>query len=98
MAYSAIGKHYESSKKIAEADKAYSQIGSLDNWEITSRFENISTSGFDKDYDVLSKPQDDARFTGKGDLQFGWRKVPFTKNSKWFDFIMFANCRISHCI
>lgn len=86
MAYSAIGKHYESSKKIAEADKAYSQIGSLDNWEITSRFENISTSGFDKDYDVLSKPQDDARFTGKGDLQFGWRKVPFTKNSKWFDF------------
>lgn len=89
MAYSVIGKHYQSAKKIAEADKAYAQIGSFDNWQVTSIFENISTSGFDKNYDVLSKPQTDAKFKGKKNLEFGWRKVPNTKHDKWFDFTFY---------
>ncbi|MCX2575296.1 transglutaminase domain-containing protein [Pedobacter sandarakinus] len=89
MAYGSMGSKYESSKKIAEADKAYAQIGSIDNWQITSRFENISTSGFDKTYDVLDKPQADAVFSGKRNLKFGWRKVPATKHSKWFDFTFY---------
>ncbi|WP_199117456.1 DUF3857 domain-containing protein [Pedobacter sp. ASV28] len=86
MAYSVIGKHYQNSKKIAEANKAYAQIGSLDLWQVTSVFENISTSGFDKNYEVLNQPKADAVFKGKKNPEFGWRNVPYTKKDKWFDF------------
>jgi len=91
MANSRIGNYYEGKKKYELADKAYQQIGSLDNWAITGEFENISTSGFDKTYDVLQKPQADAVFTGKRNLTFGWRKVPFQKHNKWFDFTYYSN-------
>ncbi len=91
MANSMIGEYYESKKNYALADKAYAQIGSLDNWLITSEFENISTSGFDKTYDVLDKPEADAQFTGKKGLKFGWRTVPYTKHNKWFDFTYYNN-------
>ncbi|MCZ4223824.1 DUF3857 domain-containing protein [Pedobacter rhodius] len=95
MANSRIGAYYESNKNYVLADKAYAQIGSLDNWLITSEFENISTSGFDKTYDVLEKPQLDAKFTGKKGLEFGWRTVPYTKHNKWFDFTFYNNYRNS---
>jgi len=91
LANSSIGGYYEAKKKYDLADKAYAQIGSLDNWLITGEFENISTSGFDKTYDVLNKPEADATFVGKKSQKFGWRKVPFTKHSKWFDFEYYSN-------
>ena len=91
LANSMIGEHYESKKNYVLADKYYAQIGSLDNWSITSEFENISTSGFDKTYDVLDKPLSDAQFTGKKGLKFGWRNVPYTKHNKWFDFTFYNN-------
>ncbi|WP_443945097.1 tetratricopeptide repeat protein [Pedobacter sp. AW1-32] len=91
MANSRIGSYYEGKKKYDLADKAYQQIGSIDNWAITGEFENISTSGFDKTYGVLQKPQADAVFTGKRNLTFGWRKVPFQKHNKWFDFTYYSN-------
>jgi predicted Zn-dependent protease len=86
MAYSVIGKHYQILKKLSDADKAHAQIGSIDNWQITSTFENISTSGFDKSYPVLDQPQATAQFMGKKNISFGWRKVPYLKRDKWFDF------------
>ncbi len=86
MAYAVLGKHYQSSKKSTEAIKAYSQIGSIDNWLITTTFENISTSGFDKSYSALEQPQMDAKFVGKKKIESGWRKVPHLKHDKWFDF------------
>lgn len=91
MANSVIGKHYEKIKKYELADKAYQQIGSLDNWQITGEFENISTSGFDKPYDVIDNPQANAIFTGKKGQQFGWRTVPFIRHDKWFDYEYYSN-------
>lgn len=86
MAQSLIGKHQEEVKQYELADKAYAQLGELENWLITGEYENISTSGFDKSYDVLNHPEITASFTGKNNRQFGWRKVPFTRHDKWFDF------------
>lgn len=89
MASSVIGKHYLNVKKTAESEKAFAQIGNLDHWLITSTFENISTSGFDKNYAPINHPQMDAKFTGKKNVEFGWRKVPYLKREKWFDFTFY---------
>ncbi len=86
MANSAIGTHFHTLRKSAEADKAYLQLGTIDNWQITGTFENISTSGYDNYYDVLDKPKADAVFTGKKNIEFRWRKVPYQRRDKWFDF------------
>lgn len=89
MAYAVLGKHFNSVKKRMDADKAFSQIGSIDQWLITSTFENISTSGFDKVHAPILNPQTDATFTGKRNIAFGWRKVPHLKRDKWFDFTFY---------
>ncbi|PYF68993.1 tetratricopeptide repeat protein [Pedobacter nutrimenti] len=91
MAWSLIGKHQQELKKYDLAKQAYAQLGELENWTITGEYENISTSGFDKTYDVLDHPELSATFTGKRNLKFGWRKVPFTRLDKWFDFSYYNN-------
>lgn len=86
MAASLIGKHYEETQQYELADKAFSQLGELENWRITGEYENISTSGFDKSYDVLTHPELTAVFVGKNNRKFGWRKVPYLRHDRWFDF------------
>ncbi|MBB6499930.1 tetratricopeptide repeat protein [Pedobacter cryoconitis] len=86
MALSLAGKHYQQNKNYEMARKAYGQIGELENWLITGEYENISTSGFDKSYDVINHPELNANFSGKRNRQFGWREVPYTRLDKWFDF------------
>jgi tetratricopeptide (TPR) repeat protein len=86
MAFSLLGRHYEKSKQYEQADQYYSKIGELENWLITGEYENISTSGFDKSYEVLEHPELEFSFTGKNNRQFNWRTVPYTRHDKWFDF------------
>ena len=86
MALSLAGKHHQQNKNYETANKAYGQIGELENWLITGEYENVSTSGFDKPYDVIEHPELNATFSGKRNRQFGWRAVPYTRLDKWFDF------------
>ncbi|SMC86843.1 DUF3857 domain-containing protein [Pedobacter africanus] len=86
MAFSLIGKHHQEHKNYELANKAYAQLGELENWLITGEYENVSTSGFDKVYDVIDHPELEASFSGKNNRRFGWRTVPYTRLDKWFDF------------
>lgn len=86
MASSLAGRHHQENKNYDMANKAYGQIGELKNWLITGEYENISTSGFDKSYDVIDHPELDASFSGKRNRQFGWRTVPYNRLDRWFDF------------
>lgn len=91
MCASIVGKYYENKKEYASADKEYSNIGSIDDWLITGEFENISTSGFDKTYSTLNKPEINARFINKKGVEVGWRKIPFLRHDKWVDFTYYNN-------
>ncbi len=91
MAYSRLGKNYTDSKKFADAEKAFNKIGAIENWAVTGEFENISTSGFDKTYDVLKKPEMDAVFVNKFGAKVKWFVPPYTRKDKWFDFTYYFN-------
>ncbi|MEQ7800523.1 DUF3857 domain-containing protein [Pedobacter sp. ASV1-7] len=91
MALSLAGRHYQEIKNYEMANKAYGQIGELENWLITGEFENISTSGFDKTYEVIDHPEQNAVFSGKRNRKFGWRTVPYNRLDKWFDFTYYNN-------
>jgi len=91
MAYSMIGRHYLKSKKAALADKEFTNTGSIDNWAITGEFQNISTSGFDKNYASLKNPQDTATFKNKNGVSVTWRTVPYIRHDKWFDLTYYGD-------
>lgn len=92
MASQMVGKHYESSKQYDKADAEYKNTGSVDSWQITGEFENISTSGFDKKYDdVLAHPEAGATFTSKQGTKIGWREVKAPRHDHWVDFEYFSN-------
>jgi len=91
IAYSMIGNHYNSIKQSELSKKAFASLGSIDNWAISGEFENISTSGFDKQYETLNKPEDNATFLNKHGVPVAWHAVPYLRNDKWFDFTYYAN-------
>ncbi|MFB9844105.1 DUF3857 domain-containing protein [Mucilaginibacter ginsenosidivorans] len=91
IAYSMLGKHYETSKKTEQANKEYANIGSVDSWAISGEFENISSSGFDKSYETLNHPEDTSAFKNKKGVKVAWHSVPYLRHDKWFDFTYYAN-------
>jgi len=95
MAYSMIGNHYLAGNQIADADAAFKNIHSIDNWQITGEFENISTSGFDRVYPVIDHPEADAMFTGKYGAKTGWHDVTDVRRDKWLDFTYYSNAENS---
>lgn len=86
MAYSMLGSHYEAIKQKTEYEKAYTKIGAIENWAITGEFENISTSGFDKNYEVVNNPQLDAVFKNRYGAPIKWFSPSVSRKDKWFDF------------
>jgi tetratricopeptide (TPR) repeat protein len=95
MAHSIIGKHYETGNQYDKADEEYKKIASFDNWQITGEYENISTSGFDRNYNVIDHPETDAQFITKTGAKVGWHDVANTRTDKWFDFEYYANAENS---
>lgn len=90
MANSLIGAHYEAGNQMNEADAAFKKISSIDNWQITGEFENISTSGFDRAYPVLDHPEADALFAGKYGAKTGWHNITDIRHDKWMDFTYYS--------
>ncbi|MBC7914322.1 MAG: tetratricopeptide repeat protein [Pyrinomonadaceae bacterium] len=85
-AYSAIANHYESGNQKAEADRVYNKIGAIQNWTLTGEFENISASGFDKNYAPLNHPNIDAVFTDRYGAKVKWFSPSVARTDKWVDF------------
>jgi len=91
MANSMIGMHYETSNQLPQADDHFKKISSIDNWQITGEFENISTSGFDRTYPVIDHPEADALFIGKHGAKTGWHTVTDMRHDKWLDYTYYTN-------
>jgi tetratricopeptide (TPR) repeat protein len=90
MAASMIGKHYEAANQHDKAVEQFAKLKSIDNWQITGEFENISTSGFDRVYPVIDHPEADATFTTKYGAKAGWHNVTDVRTDKWFDFTYYS--------
>lgn len=72
--------------KVDDAFKYFSDIRSVDSWQLTGTFDNVSGSGFDKAYKPITTPSADAVFANRYDANVKWFKVPQSRNDKWVDF------------
>lgn len=86
MAHQELGDNFERLGKFKERDLAYSKIGSIDNWQVLGTFDNISGSGFSKDWGAVSNPKPDAKFKNKVNEKVSWFSPPFAKSNKWHYF------------
>ena len=65
MALSALGSHYDLLGAFERADTYYQRIGCIPSYSVVGPFENISESGFDRDFGVLEGAKPTASFTNK---------------------------------
>jgi hypothetical protein len=86
MAQSMVGYHYESIGDFKKALVEFNKLGTINNWQVVGTFENISGSGFNKDFQVLQNPKSDAEFKNSVDAKVNWFEVKDVRNDKWFDF------------
>lgn len=86
MANAALGSYYESVNDYDKAKTFFKELNVIDQWSITGSFDNLSGSGFDKDFGVLAHPQSDAVFKNDKDADVKWFAVKNFRNDRWLDF------------
>ncbi len=81
-----LGRSYDKINKRKKAVKFYSRIGTILEWQIIGEFENISASGFDKDWPPLYHPESNAVMTSKRGADIKWFEVPEYRPGHWINF------------
>ena len=91
MAYSMLGKHYESAGDFKKAEEEFAQIGALDTWQVLGTFDNVSGSGFNKSYGALENPKTGSVFKNKVNADVKWYEPPHARRDRWFDLNYYFN-------
>ncbi len=66
------GMHLLFSNDIDDAQKEYDKVGNIRNWQYVGPFENLSESGFYKEYGPLNHPGPDAVFASNTNAAIKW--------------------------
>lgn len=82
----ALGKYYEYTYDIKTSRDNLMKIGAVMQWQIVGDFENISASGFDKNYAPIAHPEPEAIFKNKIDAEVKWFDLYKQIPGKWIDF------------
>lgn len=92
-AYSALAEHYFLTRKYSKAKEYFSKVGGVNDWRLAGEFENISESGFDKDFDVLAHPEETYEFVNKNGANVKWFDMRTSPYRVWLDmdFYFYAN-------
>jgi len=86
MANYTLGGYYDGLGKYKEAKKYYDALGAITTWQIAGEFDNISASGFDKNYEPIFKPEGNAEFTNKNEAKVAWITPIQSRADQYFDF------------
>lgn len=85
-AYQTLARHYTAIHNFKKADEYSAKIGNILNWQMVGNFENISGSGFDKNYDPITHPENDFEFENRNGATVKWFDALRYKPANWMDF------------
>jgi len=71
--------------KFSKAEEEYAQMGSISVWSSVGEFENISGSGFEKEYPPISKPKKSEKFTNRNGVGVEWFNIKTIRRDQWVD-------------
>ncbi|WP_163223267.1 DUF3857 domain-containing protein [Bacteroides sp. 214] len=86
MIYETLGKHYEGCNDFEKSAEYFGKVGALRNWQILGAFNNISGSGFEKEWGAVSKARTKDIFQNHLGATVGWYAPGLNKSDGWFDF------------
>ncbi len=67
-----LGSHYVFSNKFDLLRNEYDKIGALENWQFVGPFNNISGSGFNKNYEPVNDPSNSSVFISSTNAPIKW--------------------------
>ena len=67
------------------ARNIYANLNDVKNWGTAGEFENVSGSGFNKDFGPLAHPGAESEFVNKTGAKVKWFDIPEVKNDRWWD-------------
>lgn len=82
----AIAGHYLVMKNRQKAESYFGMAGAIDTWSLLGEFENISESGFDRDFGALAHPEASHSFTNKRGVKIKWFDLKQPRIDNWVDF------------
>ena len=81
-----LAKHYEAMQNLKKSREYFARIGSVMDWQIVGDFENISASGFDKNYAPIKHPESGYIFKNKIGADVQWFNLTNQVPGRWIDF------------
>lgn len=75
--------HFLAINKYADAIKEWAAMGTINKWQFTGPFDNISSSGFDKDYAPIAQPEPTAKFVSANNATIAWFTPTPSGNQSW---------------
>ena len=81
-----LAKSYNAKGDFSAVRKIYANSGALKNWATVGVFENVSGSGFNKDFGVLGHPETNHPFINKVGTEVKWFDIVSARNDQWYDF------------
>lgn len=81
----ALSKYLFLKKQKGYAEYA-DKVSSITSWQLAGEFENISSSGFDKEYLPIGQPSNDKPFINKYGASVQWLNIPAVRNDRWVDY------------
>ncbi|MFL9482160.1 DUF3857 domain-containing protein [Chitinophagaceae bacterium LWZ2-11] len=87
MATNSTANRLFSQTNIKEAKQLFDQLGDVRNWATVGEFENISASGFNKDFGVLAHPENDYVFKNNIGAPVKWFNIDDSRADRWLDLV-----------
>ncbi len=91
LALYTLAEHHHLKGELRKSRELYGRIGTVQPWSIVGPFENISESGFDRDFGVPGHPERDARFINKRGVAVSWIPLERPGRSGWLHFGNYLN-------
>ncbi len=81
-----LGKHYEATNNFSKGNDFFEKVGAIMQWQAVGEFENISASGFDKDFPPIHDGKPESVFKNKYGAEIKWFDINKTLPGRWIRF------------
>ncbi|MCA9732318.1 MAG: DUF3857 domain-containing protein [Deferribacteres bacterium] len=86
MANEMLGEYYEDKGDYEKATASFARLHTVDDWMVCGPFDNISASGFQKQFPPENEYKPDTQYEGQNGVPVTWFPVPELRRDHWVDF------------
>jgi tetratricopeptide (TPR) repeat protein len=93
-----LGDHYRITNNFKKSAEYFAQMGTLNKWQVLGSFNNISGSGFNKNWGAVENAMPDAVFKNEVNADVQWYTPTANREDNWFlfDYYFYLNSIIAY--